>query len=249
MHHLFGNCSDYEYLAKAVTDFAVITPDIVGRGQSDWLSDASLYNYDTYRESVIQLMRHLGVKEFRFLGASMGGIVGMFLAQHYPTAITHLILNDIGPYMRERPLQQVLRCLESYRSFKDLTDARRYLKTWLICFGIDQEEFWDHLVVNYVKSKNGTYKLAYDPAIGPSLAGQVAQGGGIMDIWDVWDAINCKTLVLRGAQSNVLTTDIISRMLEGKSDIEVIKYPNVGHLPALYPRNRIDDILRWLQRS
>lgn len=247
VHHLVGNCSDYDFLATAVTDFAVITPDIPGRGRSDWLSDASLYNYDTYCKSIMQLLHHLEVREFAFLGASMGGIIGMRLVEHCPKGMSHLILNDVGPYMEKRSLTQVLRYLESYTTFENLEDARHYLKTWFAYFGIDREEFWDHVVLNYVTKVNGEYRLTYDPAIGPVLARQVEEGGMIMDMWSTWEEIRCRILVLHGARSTILTAATLNRMLQSKSDIKAIDYPNVGHLPALYPKNRIDDVLNWLQ--
>lgn len=247
VHHMTGNCADFEYLANSVSNFAVISVDIVGRGRSDWLSNISLYNYDTYCSIIMQLMQYLQIKKVRLIGSSMGGIIGMFLAARFPDSVTHLVLNDIGPYIEERPLSQILKYLQSYRSLENLEDARKYFKTWLINFGIDQEKHWDHLVINYVMSEEGKYKPAFDPAIGQALKQQVENCGGVMDIWDTWDKIQCKILVLRGELSNVLTRDIMGRMFTSGKAIDVVEFPNVGHVPALYDENRIQDVCWWLR--
>jgi len=45
VHGLTRNGRDFDPLAEALSDrFRVICPDLPGRGRSDWLPDATLYN-------------------------------------------------------------------------------------------------------------------------------------------------------------------------------------------------------------
>ncbi|MDB1135593.1 alpha/beta hydrolase [Candidatus Anaplasma sp. TIGMIC] len=246
VHGIAGNCSDFEYLGTEVDSFCVITPDIAGRGNSDWLNDYKLYNYDTYCSCILQLMQHLAIEKVNFVGTSMGGILGMHLASRAPHAINTLVLNDIGPYMAERPLQVLTQYLLRRPVFGDIAEARTHLEKSLRGFGIDKEEHWDHIVKHYVTPCPGGYTLTFDPKIGTALEQELIPAGYIMDIWHIWNKIQCKTLVLRGEYSNVLTSDILRTMISSKIDVTALELKNTGHAPAFFTSDRIGIIVDWL---
>ncbi|ABD43830.1 alpha/beta fold hydrolase [Anaplasma phagocytophilum] len=249
VHGISGNCMDFEYLGKAVSNFAVITPDMPGRGYSDWFEEPENYNYNTYCTSVLHLMRHLCIRTFNFLGTSMGGIVGMFLAARFPNMLNSLILNDVGPCMRERPLRGIVQFLLQPMVFKDLLTAKQYLRSSFAHFGIEKEEHWEHLEQHCIIERDGDYALRFDPKIGIALQDEAERVGYVMNLWDVWDKLKCAILVLRGECSNILTADILRKMLSSKENIDYILYKNVGHAPALFQQNRIDDVLHWLNKT
>lgn len=87
VHGLTRNCRDFDYLARALqSDCRVISVDVVGRGQSDWLAHAHDYDYyPLYLSDAMSLMVHIQAQyqtkiTLDWVGISMGGLIGMILA-------------------------------------------------------------------------------------------------------------------------------------------------------------------------
>ncbi|MFV9839008.1 MAG: alpha/beta fold hydrolase [Aaplasma endosymbiont of Hyalomma asiaticum] len=248
VHGIRGSCLDFDVLARSVTCISVIAIDVVGRGQSSWLKDGRQYNYNTYCYSCIQLLRHLEVEKCNFLGTSMGGIIGIFLASRFPNLIAKLILNDIGPYMSKKSLEGIVRYMLHVPVFDDLDAARKYLKVTLSSFGISQEEHWTLAFQSHITENKGQYVLSSDPKIGLALQNEVESIGYVMDLWDLWEKIPHDILVIKGEYSNVLTSGVLRDMAKRKPSLSAIIYKNVGHAPALYTPARIDPIMQWLAK-
>ncbi len=68
-------------------------------------------------------------------------------------------------------------------------------------------------------------------------------------MWSVWEAIRCPTLVLRGADSEVLQRDTIERMRDSGPPTEVVELPGIGHAPSLMAEDQIEIVREFLLRS
>ncbi len=91
VHGLTRRGSDFTVLAKAMRDrYRVICPDIVGRGDSDWLENPMLYGIPQYVTDMNALLAQLGLQEVDWFGTSMGGLIGIFMASQK----THRLKND-----------------------------------------------------------------------------------------------------------------------------------------------------------
>ena len=89
----------------------------------------------------------------------------------------------------------------------------------------------------------GGLRLNYDPAISEAFIGAPACE---LSLWDVWDAIKCPVLALRGSDSDLLRADDASRMTRRGPPCKVIAFPGVGHAPALMARNQIAAVNQFL---
>ena len=112
VHGLTRNGRDFDYLARALARRCrVICPDVVGRGDSDWLENRSEYTFSTYQSdaaamlarasgsgqaSWLDRLRGNGETRLDWVGTSMGGLIGMFLAAKRNSPIRRLVLNDVG---------------------------------------------------------------------------------------------------------------------------------------------------------
>jgi pimeloyl-ACP methyl ester carboxylesterase len=65
-------------------------------------------------------------------------------------------------------------------------------------------------------------------------------------LWNVWSKVTCPTLVLRGAQSEVLLPKTLQEMRERKPDLEVVEFEGVGHAPALMSADQIQVVKDFL---
>ena len=250
VHGITRNARDFEYLANVLSaNYKIICPDIVGRGKSSWLEDYKMYNYFTYCKSIIQLLNYLKIDKVNFLGTSMGGIIGMYLSSYFPNLINKLIINDIGPEIKTTALKKVSQHININPTFNTITEAEVYIKNLLYNFGINKDHHWQHIVKHSItQHSDNTYSLAVDPKIAKAFDEEIncIKDTDTWNIWDIWEKIQSKTLVIRGSLSNILTKTTLNKMIQSKQHIDFIEYPNIGHAPALMDDNQIYDIQNWL---
>jgi pimeloyl-ACP methyl ester carboxylesterase len=244
VHGLTRNSHDFDTLATALEqDRRVVCPDVVGRGRSDWLADKQQYTFATYCADMVALMARLGQETYDWVGTSMGGFIGMFLAAQPNSPIRRLVINDAGAFVPKSAPQRMLEYVGIEKSFQSLAEAEQYFRKVYTTFGPLTDAQWADLTRHSVRRRfeDRAFTLTYDPDI-------VAPMRNLQDLnlWPVWEEIRCPVLVLRGTESDVLTKDIVERMLKRGPKTDVVEFPGVGHAPALRDANQIDVIKRWL---
>ena len=246
-HGLTRNGRDFDFLARHLSkDYRVVCPDIVGRGKSDWLKDPNNYGVPLYVNDIVTLIARLNVQSVDWIGTSMGGLIGMALAAQPNTPIRKLVLNDAGPVLRIASLKRIGQYVGKGPNFSDLASAERYIREISVPFGPLSDEQWRHLTVHVVrKQPDGSYKFVYDPNISLPFNGMIA-GGRDIEMWQYWDAIKCSTLVLRGAQSDLLLPDTAQQMMIRGPRAKIIEIPGVGHSPMLMNQAQIQIVKEFL---
>ena len=109
-HGLARTGRDFDEAADALSDtYFVLCPDTLGRGLSSWARDASAdYSYDVFGDTAIAMLDHYGASDLRWLGTSMGGLIGVTLAGgRLKGRITHLVINDIGPEVAREGVDRI----------------------------------------------------------------------------------------------------------------------------------------------
>jgi pimeloyl-ACP methyl ester carboxylesterase len=244
VHGLTRNSHDFDTLARALEqDRRVACPDIVGRGRSDWLADKQQYNFATYCGDMVALMARLGNETFDWVGTSLGGFIGMFLAWQPNSPIRRLVINDAGAFVPKAVPQRMLEYVGIEQSFESLAQAEQYFRRIYKTFGPLTDAQWAELTRHSVRrrSEDRAYTLAYDPDIVAPM-----RNPQDLNLWPVWEEIRCPVLLLRGSESDVLTRDVVDRMLKRGPKTELVEFPGVGHAPALRDAGQIDVIKRWL---
>ncbi len=245
VHGLTRNSHDFDYLAAqlAARGRFVACPDVVGRGQSDWLPRPELYGYPQALADMTALLARLGATEVDWIGTSMGGLIGLMLAAQPHTPIRKLVLNDVGPFIPKAALERLAGYVGSNPHFADLTEAEAYFRRVHAPFGITQDEDWRDLTRHSVRvDPAGGYRLCYDPAIAHAFAGPLVD----VNLWPLWDLLNIPVLVLRGEESDLLLPDTALEMTRRGPRAQLVQYPNCGHAPALLDSSRIEPILMFL---
>jgi pimeloyl-ACP methyl ester carboxylesterase len=250
LHGLTRNARDFDALATALAAEArVIALDVVGRGRSAWLADPTRYVVPTYVAQTVAFMAALGLAEVDLVGTSMGGIIGMALAAA-PTppgaqpAVRRLVLNDIGGWAPKEALAPIAAYLGAPpETFPDLAALERHLRFIHQGFGPLTDAEWAHLARHSARPVAGGFVMHYDPAIAtPFLAGAAAD----LDLWPLYDAITCPTLVLRGADSILLPADVAAAMTLRGPKAELVTFAGIGHAPALMAADQIETIRGFL---
>ena len=279
VHGLSRNSRDFDYLARDLAhDCRVICPDVVGRGDSEWLADKSDYSFSTYLSDAAALIaritapapppsfgtfrrgREAAVEpaQIDWVGTSMGGLIGMLLAAKPGSPIRRLVLNDVGPFIPWSALYQLKGHVSSDTSFRSLAEVEAYLRKACAQFGPLTDQQWRHLAEHSAEpvEEEGDYRLRYDPAIGGTMRGGSADpefpmGPNFMsgiDLWRTWADIRCPTLVLRGAESGVLSHETLMQMQAMRPGVEVLELPGIGHAPALMSHDQIAAVRDFLLR-
>lgn len=232
VHGLTRNGRDFDALALDLADrYRVACPDVVGRGRSDWLPVPALYGYPQYCADMNALIARLGVEALDWIGTSMGGLIGMMLAAQPNSPIRRLVINDVGPFVSKAGLQRIADYVGKDPVFEDIAAVESYLRFVLMGFGRLPDECWRHMAEHGARRlPDGRFGLAYDPGIGDAFKTQPI---GDVDLWAVWDRIRCPVLVLRGADSDLLTAGTAEEMSRRGPGARVVEIAGTGHAPSL----------------
>jgi pimeloyl-ACP methyl ester carboxylesterase len=85
--------------------------------------------------------------------------------------------------------------------------------------------------------------LRYDPHLGDPLKTDELPD---VVLWLVWSAIDCPTLILRGANSNVLARDVAEKMTRTGPKAKLVEFGGVGHAPALLHDDQLETVREFL---
>ena len=249
VHGLTRNGRDFDQLTATLQQDGrhVICPDIVGRGLSDHLTaHPELYTYGQYISDLTALLAAKNIATVDWVGTSMGGLIGMMMAAAAETKLRKLVLNDVGPFIPLAALQRIAAYVGMPVEFADKAQLERHVRQIYAPFGITRDEDWQHIVEFSSRTlPNGKLMLAHDLGIAENFK-TLDQD---VDLWPVYEAIKCPTLLLRGETSDVLSAEVAEAMTQRGPKARLITYAGVGHAPALMDEKQIGDILSFLLKA
>ena len=247
VHGLARNGRDFDRLADRLSQSShVFCPDIVGRGQSDWLRDPALYGYPQYINDMTALIARTDHKTVDWVGTSMGGIMGMLIAAMPANPIRRLVVNDVGPFIALEELHRIAGYVASPPDFDTPAASEPYLRAIYSSFGIKRDEDWQHMIQYSTRLKpDGRWTLAYDPAIATALSALTQD----VDFWAIYDQIKCPVLLLRGTESTLLSAAVAHEMTERGPKARLVEIADTGHAPALMDEAQINLVHGFLRNS
>ena len=240
VHGLSRQGRDFDTLAHDLSsDYRVICPDVVGRGQSGRLADPMAYGIPTYVADMVTLVARLNVERVDWIGTSMGGLIGIALAALPGTPIRRLVLNDAGPVVEAEFVQRLgtyLGLPAFWRTVDEAADALRLISAG---FGPHTRQQWLALtrpqLTADVQDGVAGFKPRYDPAIATSVRAMtpaIAAAGQAL-LWQLYERIGSPTLLLRGAESDMLSVATAQAMAARGPRPQVHEFAGVGHAPTL----------------
>jgi len=253
VHGLTRQGRDFDTLARALQhEYRVVCPDVVGRGRSDWLADPAGYGLPTYVADMVTLLARLDAQVVDWVGTSMGGLIGMGVASLAGAPIRRLVLNDVGPAIEPVALQRIGAYVGQpafWRTLDEAADA-----AWALSqgFGPHSREQWLALTAPQLKpaTQDGVegFKAHCDPGIAVPIRAvtpQLAQAGEAL-LWQAYDRIQARTLLLRGAVSDLLSPQTAAAMGQRGPRAQLHEIAGVGHAPTLVQAEQIGVLRRFL---
>lgn len=262
VHGLSRQGRDFDTLARELSkEYQVICPDVVGRGHSDWLAEPSGYQVFTYVSDMVALVQQLRAQVksteplvIDWVGTSMGGLIGLGFSSLPPQAsgavLRKFVLNDVGPKLRFEALVRIADYLGQPHRFTSEQQAAEYLWSISDGFGPHTPEQWMALckpLLRPAPDGNGLI-LHYDPAIAvpfKAMTEDSATSGEAM-LWQVYEALKCQVLLLRGMDSDLLDAETATAMTQRGPKAQLVAFPGVGHAPTLVTEVQIKPIRDFL---
>ncbi len=244
-HGLTRNSHDFDPLASELSkQRRVVCPDIVGRGRSDWMTDAAAYNLNQYNVDAMALANRIGAEEFDWIGSSLGGLMGISWAGHENSPIRKLVVNDIAPVVPFAALRRIALYLGDDPIFRSLDDVEAHMRKNFAPFAPMTDADWARMARNGAVESESGYKLAYDPDIVQNFRRYWLVFH--FSLWRYWDQIKCPVLVLRGTESDFLTLSLVKEMKKRLPHMDLIEFEGVGHTPTLNAPEQYDQVIDWL---
>ena len=265
VHGLSRQGRDFDVLAQALLArvaeqghaVRVICPDVVGRGESDWLKDPMGYQFPTYVGDMLAMLGALHqtapIATLDWVGTSMGGLIGLSIAGlpqlPLPAPVRRLVLNDVGPAVQWAALQRIGRYLGKSGPYDTVEQGAADMRSLSVGFGPHSDAQWLALSRPMLRERpEGGWRLHYDPAIAVPYAAvsEASAADGEAALWQLYDQVSADTLVLRGADSDLLSAATVSAMAERGPRARSVEFAGVGHAPTLVAPQQVRVVLNFL---
>jgi pimeloyl-ACP methyl ester carboxylesterase len=264
VHGLTRQGRDFDRLSQALVarsaePLQVICPDVVGRGRSEWLTDPMGYQIPQYAADMLALLGQIGastgvgIEALDWLGTSMGGLIGMVLAGQpglpMPAPVRRLVLNDVGPAITWASVQRMQTYVGQYGQYRDLDEAAAAMWALSQGFGPVPADVWREMSSHMVRPcTDGAVTLHYDPAIGTPVRALTSEAvvAGEAALWGVYDQIRAQTLLIRGADSDLLTPETALAMTERGPKAQLETWADCGHAPTITSAAQIEVVANFL---
>ncbi|MCS4510578.1 alpha/beta fold hydrolase [Xylophilus ampelinus] len=266
VHGLSRQGRDFDVLARALAPHVrVVCPDVVGRGRSDWLQDPMDYGIPLYAADMLALLAQLQaaapIRTLDWVGTSMGGLIGMVVAGQpglpVPVPVRRMVLNDVGPAIEWDAVQRISAYLGVSMVFASAEEGAAALRAVSRGFGPHADDEWAALSgpmfvpadgADAAGAEPGAVRLHYDAGIAAAvraLTPEVAAQSEAL-LWTLYDRIGAETLLLRGAQSDLLSRATADAMARRGPRARVVEFAGVGHAPTLVAADQVTVVRDFL---
>ncbi len=252
---LTRNARDFHDLALGLSRNAnrprkVVAFDYRGRGRSAY--DPNWKNYEVVVEAgdIVAGLTALDIEHGAFIGTSRGGLIIHVLAAMRPALLKAVVLNDIGPVVEVEGLAHIRAYLERAPRPKDLADAIETQKAvHAQAFSALSNEDWKRFIRAIYREEGGVPVPDFDPALLNVVKGMDLTQP-VPTLWPQFEGLAAiPMLVIRGANSWLLSAATLEEMARRHPDCETITVEGQGHAPLLETGDLPARIAAFLDRQ
>jgi len=231
---LTRNCRDFEGSALRIQQTRrVLSPDLRGRGRSQYDPNFMNYHPGTYVGDLARLLADAGVDRVILFGTSLGGILSMLIAASTPQVPAAVILNDVGPEVAPEGLQRIASYVGKHAPVRSWQEAAAQMRSM---YGVAMPDAgdadWMAFARRSYSEMDGMPVLDVDRGVGEAV--RAAPAGAAPDLWPLYAALKpVPTLAIRGELSDVLSAATFDRIQREKPDLQRLTVPRRGHPPLL----------------
>jgi pimeloyl-ACP methyl ester carboxylesterase len=202
-----------------------VSLDARGHGDSDWAPDAA-YSTADHRRDVGAVVEHLGSSPITVIGLSMGGGTAYSYAAENPADIRALVIVDTGPSGNPAGRRRIGDFVKLPDELDTLDEFVERIHAYVPQRPIEQVR---STVINNVRQNDaGKWTWKYDSVLRDPT--RPRSGIPSEQAWSYLKNIQRPTLLIRGANSDVLTADTALEMEQIMRDCTLVTVDKVGHL-------------------
>jgi len=243
LHGFAGHARSWDHVSEALADrFRVLALDQRGHGDSDRAPDGD-YTVRTMAGDLEKFSDALCPGRFSLVGLSMGGRISIAYTAAHPGRVERLVLVDIGPEIAPTGLARIRTTVSNVPEEVE-SEEHGYRLLRAAAPRYSEPLLRHRLRHSFNRLPSGRLAWKYDRV----LRDQTRQGTrDIPNLWPDLARITCPTLIVRGAESDVLSPEIAKRMLETLKDGRLIEIADAGHtVPGDQPEAFIKAIRAFL---
>ena len=242
LHGICQQCHSWDFISLAVADrYHVIALDARGHGDTQWPPDVD-YSLDAHQRDLDAVADALGLRDFVVVGHSMGGRNGYVFASRRPDLVRGLVIVDTGPGQvaagsrRIRNFISLPDRLNSYEEFVQRVMDYTGRPAWLVHGSLQ------HTIR---ETSDGKWTWKYDSTIrSPDFRPESWPSNAL---WRCLENLQCPTLLVRGANTDVLSEEVFQRMQRVIPDCRSATVEKAGHLvPGDNPRGFLEVLTPFL---
>ncbi len=225
LHGGAQSAHSWDFFSLAMRDHLhIIALDQRGHGDSDW-SDAGDYDTPFHVTDIQAFTDAIGYDRFILMGLSMGGRNAYSFAAEHPKKVERLIVVDVGPDAKaegQAYIREFLEGTETFESFDWLVERVKRFNPRR-----PENQIRGSLINNLKQLEDGTWTWKHD-----RRRGIRRDRGGEMNeaAWAALAAVQAPTLVVRGAESYILSEQTANKMLDTVANSQLVEVPNARHL-------------------
>jgi pimeloyl-ACP methyl ester carboxylesterase len=162
--------------------------------------------------------------------------------------LRRLVLNDIGPTIQAESLVRIGTYLGAPAHWHTLEEAADAMWAISSSFGPHTRQQWLALTAPQLAPDGDGFKPHYDPAIAlafRAVTPEFARAGEAL-LWQAYDGLRLPTLLLRGAQSDLLSHATAQAMSERGPRARLVEFAGVGHAPMLVQPDQVQVVSDFL---
>jgi pimeloyl-ACP methyl ester carboxylesterase len=223
----------------------VLALDQRGHGDSEPAPDDD-YRVGAMADDVAAFAGSLRLDRFVLVGHSMGGRIAIKYAADHGARLERLVIIDIGPDINLAGLQRV-------RDMMAKSPERIESEEWAVEYIRRTNPLQDMSMlrerVRHGLKRLPDGELTWKYAKG--LRDMMREGRrDAVDLWEPLPRIPCPTLIVRGAESDILAPEVAKKMAERLPDGRVVEIEGAGHtVPADRPEEFVREIRAFLGSS
>jgi len=240
---LSGHMFD-EFAERAQHRYRLIALDQRGHGDSEWAKDGD-YSREAFVRDLENFREALGLDRFVLMGHSMGGLNAVAYTAKHPDHVRALILVDVGPEAARQGVDNIRRFVQGpdeleFEEFVQL--AHRFNPRRSI------ENIRQRMRHRLRQTESGKWTWKFDKRFRDPNA-QLRIGSDLSNdqMWQLFRSIQVPTLLVRGAESDVLTQEVAERTVREMPRARLVVVPGAGHsVPGDNPDAFTEAVLTFL---
>jgi len=215
-----------EFARRASQRYHVLAVDQRGHGDSDWASDGD-YRRDAFVADIERFRAALGVERFHLIGHAMGGLHAASYASRYPGRVRSLVLVDSRPETSADGADDMHRFThaDDEMGFDEFVERahranpRRSL-----------ENIRERMQQRLRPTGDGKWTWKFDRRFRNDRdALRLGSSMTADQEWDLLRGIRAPSLVVRGADSDVLSQEAAEHLAAEMSHARLVVVPDAGH--------------------